>query len=174
MDTYDVIKTRRSIRSYDDRDVPETLIENVIGAAMLAPSAGNQQSWHFIVVRDREKLDAVPSFHPYCKMIRQVSVAIVVCGDPVGKDWPDFWVQDCSAATLNLLLAARAEGLGTVWTGVYPVEDRMKGCRETFAIPGHIIPFAIVPIGWPKKDRFKEIDRFKRDLIHRDRFGSID
>jgi len=166
-----VIWTRRSVRSFREDDVSNDLIEKLIGAAMLAPSAGNQQSWHFIVIRDKKKREAVTSYHPYCKMITQAPVAVLVCGDPEGKKWPDFWVQDCSAAVQNLLLAARGEGLGSVWTGVYPLEDRMQGCRQTFAIPPHIIPFALIPIGWPKDDSFKHVDRFKSELIHRDTFS---
>lgn len=172
MNMLDTITTRRSVRKFTADPVSGELIDKLLGAAMLAPSAGNQQPWHFVVVRDRQKLDAVPGYHPYCKMINQVSVAVLVCGDPQGKKWPDFWVQDCSAAVQNLLLAARAEGLGTVWTGVYPVEDRMAGCRNTFSLPEHIIPFAIIPIGWPDGAPFKPMDRFKLELVHRDSFGS--
>ena len=171
METIEAITTRRSVRSFLDDDVSSDLIDKLISAAMLAPSAGNQQPWHFIVIRDGARRAAVPFFHPYCKMITQAPVAILVCGDPEGKKWPDFWVQDCSAAVQNLLLAARAEGLGTVWTGVYPMEERMKGCRETFVIPEHILPFALIPIGWPKDNSFKQVDRFKPELIHRDVFA---
>ncbi len=170
MELIEAIRTRRSIRNFRDENVSDALIEKLISAAMLAPSAGNQQSWQFIVIRDAEKRAAVPSFHPYCKMIEQAPVAILVCGDPDGKKWPDFWVQDCSAAVQNLLLAACAEGLGAVWTGVYPLEDRVKGCRATFAVPEHIIPFALIPIGWPKEHPYKSVDRFKPELIHRDIF----
>ncbi|MBT8333711.1 MAG: nitroreductase family protein [Desulfobacterales bacterium] len=170
MEFYQVLKTRRSIRKFRKSEVTSELVEKLIAAAMLAPSAGNQQSWQFIVIRDREKLDAVPAIHPYCTMIKQVPVAILVCGDPAGKKWPDFWVQDCSAATQNLLLAARAEGLGTVWTGIYPLVDRMKGCRNLFSIPDHIIPFALIPVGWAEDEGFKETSRFKPELIHEDVF----
>lgn len=172
MNLFDAIKTRRSVRRFTPESVADELIDKLLGAAMLAPSAGNQQPWQFVVVRDRQKLDAVPDYHPYCKMIHQASVAILVCGDPEGKKWPDFWVQDCSAAVQNLLLAARAEGLGTVWTGVYPAEDRMAGCRITFDVPEHIIPFALIPIGWPDGLAFREMDRFKPELVHRESFGS--
>ena len=171
MEVSEAISTRRSVRSFRAEDVSDELIEKLIGAAMLAPSAGNQQSWQFIVIRDAGKRAAVTSFHPYCNMITQAPVAILVCGDPEGKKWPEFWVQECSAAVQNLLLAARAEGLGSVWTGVYPLEDRMRGCRETFAIPEHIIPFALIPVGWPKELSFKGVDRFKPELIHRDIFS---
>ena len=172
MELFETIQTRRSVRKFTDRAVPDELVDKLLRAAMLAPSAGNQQPWQFIVIRDRQKLDGVTAYHPYCKMISQVSVAILVCGDPEGKKWPDFWVQDCSAAIQNLLLAARALGLGTVWTGVYPVEDRVAGCREAFGLPPNLIPLAIVPVGWPDGDPFSGKDRFKEELVHRDVFGS--
>lgn len=165
MELTEVISTRRSIRSFTDEPVTDEIIETILRAAMAAPSAGNQQPWQFIVTRNRQTLDAVPDFHPFAKMMKKAPVAIVVCGDPDGKKWPDFWVQDCSAATQNLLLAARDLGLGTVWTGVYPLEERMAGARTLFGIPETILPFAIVPVGWPEKG-FANIDRFKETLVH--------
>ena len=172
MELYDAITTRRSVRSFRDGHVAEATIDKLLRAAMLAPSAGNQQPWKFIVVRDRAKLDGVPSFHPYCKMITQVSVAIIVCGDPTGKKWPDLWTQDLSASVQNLLLAARDEGLGAVWTGVYPLEDRMTGCRQLFNIPYHVFPFAIIPIGYPKdpKEAFKQVERYQPELVYRESY----
>jgi len=163
----EALKTRRSIRSYTNEPVTDEAVATLLQAAMMAPSAGNQQPWHFIVVRDEEKRKAIPSFHPYAKMAPEAPVIIVVCGDPEGKKWPDFWVQDCSAATQNLLLAARDLGLGSVWTGVYPDENRMQGARELFGIPSEIIPFAIIPIGWPQSG-FKEMDRYNSSLVHQE------
>ncbi len=168
MDVYEAISTRRSVRSFRDEPVGDEVIERLLRAAMLAPSAGNQQPWNFFVVKDRAKLDKIPTFHPYCKMIHQAGVAIVVCGDPTGRKWPDLWPQDCSAAVQNLLLAARAEGLGAVWTGVYPFEERMAGCRQLLNIPERIYPFAVVPLGYPKDPEaaFKEKDRYKQELVY--------
>lgn len=165
MELMEVMETRRSIRSYSDRDVSDEMIGTILKAAMMAPSAGNQQPWQFIVVRNREKMNGVTEFHPYASMLKKVSVAIIVCGDPDGKKWPDFWVQDCSAAIQNMLLAARELGLGTVWTGIYPIEERITGVRKLFGIPENIIPLAIVPVGWPDTD-FKPIDRYNTALIH--------
>ncbi|MEE4164959.1 MAG: nitroreductase family protein [Desulfocapsaceae bacterium] len=171
MDLIELIKTRRSIRAFKEEDISDELLESIIAAAMTAPSAGNQQPWQFIVVRNREKLAAIPAFHPYCRMAAQAPLAVVVCGDPDGKKWPDYWVQDCSAAVQNLLLAARAVGVGSVWTGVYPLEERMAGCRQLFSIPAHIIPFAIIPMGWPRDESdFREADRHRSELIHQERF----
>jgi nitroreductase len=167
MELFDVISTRRSVRRYTEQDVSEAMIDKVIRAAMMAPSAGNQQPWHFIVTRDREKMEKVSEFHPYASMLKNAPVAIVVCGDPNHKKWPDFWPQDCSAALQNMLLAARDLGLGTVWAGVYPLKDRMEGMRELFGIPANIYPFAIVPVGWPETE-FKAMDRYNGSLIHSD------
>ena len=173
MDQLQWIKSRRSIRSYQEKDIEDEVVDAILEAAMSAPSAGNQQPWQFIVVRDRDKLAAVSDFHPYCKMAAQAPLAIVVCGDPAGKKWPAFWVQDCSAAVQTLLLAARAMGVGTVWTGLYPVEDRVVGCRILFSIPEHIIPLAIIPMGYPAGDNaFRQMSRFKPDLVHREKFKS--
>ncbi len=165
MELLEAISTRRSIRKYTEKDVPEEMIDKIIRAAMMAPSAGNQQPRHFVVTRDSAKMSRVPEFHPYASMLKKSSVAIVVCGDPNGKKWPDFWPQDCSAALQNMLLSARDLGLGTVWTGIYTLEDRMAGMRKLFSIPENIFPFAIVPIGWPATE-FKEMDRYNASLIH--------
>jgi nitroreductase len=172
MELYEAITTRRSVRSFRKDPVEDSSIEKVLRAAMLAPSAANQQPWKFIVVRDRAKLDGIALFHPYCKMIKEVGVAVIVCADPTGKKWADLWPQDCSAAVQNLLLAARDEGLGAVWTGVYPLEDRMAGCRKLFNIPDHVFPFAVIPIGYPKDPTaaFKKMDRYKPDLVYRDSY----
>lgn len=165
MELLEALQTRRSMRSFTAEPVPREMLERVIRAAMLAPSAGNQQPWHFIIVTDKEKMARVPNFHPYCKMITKAPAAIIICGEPEGLKWPTFWVQDCSAAAQNLLLAARDLGLGTVWTGVYPEEDRVAGARKLFSIPDTIVPFAIIPIGWPDGE-FKAMNRFQPERIH--------
>jgi len=167
MEFSEVVSSRRSIRSYTDRAVSEEMIDVVIRVAMTAPSAGNQQPWHFIVIRERENLDRIPLFHPYAKMVRKCLVAVLICGDPDGKKWPAFWPQDCSAAAQNLLLAARNLGLGTVWAGVYPDEGRMAGFRQLLKIPEAIYPFALIPLGWPDGE-FQQMDRYNPALVHLD------
>lgn len=167
MEFLDVVTTRRSIRQFRDQPVPADMVTAIIKAAMMAPSAGNQQPWHFIVINNRAKLDAIPAIHPYSRMVLQAPVAILLCGDEQVKPWTDFWVQDCSAATQNMLLAARDLGLGSVWAGIYPVEERIAGFRRLFSIPEPIVPFALVPVGWPAGD-FAPADRFRPDRIHAD------
>jgi len=169
MDTRDAILTRRSIRKYTDRAVPEELVTELLKAAMAAPSAGNEQAWQFIVIRDRAILDAIPKFHPYSAMLKHASVAILVCGDLTREKYKGYWVQDCSAATQNLLLAATAQGLGAVWTGVYPTEDRVAGMRKLLGLPEHVIPLSLVPIGYPAEQPVRA-DRFDAGRVHKDRW----
>src|SRR5512142_911151 len=108
MDALEAILTRRSVRRYTPEPIAEELLHELLDAAMHAPSAGNEQPWHFVVVTDRETLAAIPRFHPYAVMLRQAPAAIVVCGDPTLEKYHGYWVQDCAAATENLLLAAHA------------------------------------------------------------------
>lgn len=168
MDLFQAIHTRRSIRSYTDQEVSEEDIEKILEAAMAAPSAGNQQPWNFIVIRDKEKLAAIPEIHPHARMVKQAQVAILVCGRIDGK-WPTFWSQDCSAASQNILLAARGLGLGSVWAGIYPETERMEGFRKIFGIPEDVMPFALIPLGW-SETVFTEADRFRSELISYDKW----
>ncbi len=165
----DFIMDRRSIRRYTEETVPEGMVEAMVRAAMYAPSAGNHQPWHFIVVTDKSRLEEVPGFHPHAAMVPGAAGMVVVCGDPARQRHSEMWVQDCSAATQNLLLAAAAQGLGAVWLGVYPREDRMSGCRSLFLIPNEIVPFSMVPFGWPAENPPRP-ERFDTSRIHRERW----
>jgi nitroreductase len=100
-------------------------------------------------------------------MVVKAPLAILVCGAPEGRKWPTFWSQDCSAATQNILLAARDLGLGTVWVGIYPEKERIAGFRRVFELPQEIIPFALIPVGWPDGE-FKILDRFNTNLVHQE------
>jgi len=149
MDVLEAILTRRSIRKYLDRPVPDEMVHTLLRAAMYAPSARNTRSWHFVVITERQLLDAVPTFHPYARMITQAPLAILVCGDEHLEPRTAYWVENCSAATQNMLLAAHALGLGSVWLGIYPNEDRVSGVRRLVPMPEHILPMALVVVGYP-------------------------
>jgi nitroreductase len=169
MDALQAVMTRRSIRKYTGQPVSDELVTRLLRAAMAAPSAGNQQPWHFVVIRDRTSLEAIASAHPYGKMAREAQLAVLVCGDESLGDHPGFWVQDCAAATENLLIAAHALGLGAVWLGTYPREDRVAHVRALCAIPDHLMPFAIVPIGYPAEHP-APADRFEEVRVHTERW----
>lgn len=164
MDAMDAILTRRSIRKYTEAAVPGDLIEEILEAAMAAPSAGNEQPWHFVVINDRELLDAIPKFHPHSKMLKQAAAAVAVCGDMTLEKHKGYWVQDCSAATQNLLLAAHALGLGAVWLGVFPREERVAGLKKLLGLPEEVVPLALVSIGYPAEKKGRA-DRFKEERI---------
>lgn len=166
MDVLEAINSRRSIRRYTAEPVSEKVVESLLTAAMNAPSGGNQQPWHFIVVNERGILDAVPTFHPNAKMMGEAQVAIIVCGDLRLAKHPGLWVQDCSAATENILLAAHGLGLGAVWTSIYPFPERVDALRKLVGLPEPVIPFCIVPVGFPAVSKPKP-DRFDPLRVHR-------
>lgn len=149
------ILTRTSVRQYQpDRTISRDTVETLLRAAMSAPTAVNKQPWAFIALDDRAALDSLAQVLPYARMLTKAPLAIVTCGDLSkaidGEDADKgFWIQDVSAATENLLLAAHAMGLGAVWTGVYPDAERVKDVQERLDLPANVIPLAVVPVGYP-------------------------
>lgn len=169
-ETLKTIYERRSIRKYTAEPVPDELIEKILGSGMMAPSAGNQQPWQFIVVKDKNKLRELSERHPYASFVKDAQAGILVCGDmSLSLKHKEFWVQDCSACTQNILLAAHDIGLGAVWVSSYPDFERMKIFSELFNLPNHIIPLSFVSIGFPAQ-RITAIDRFKKERIHYDKW----
>jgi nitroreductase len=169
MDVLEAIHTRRSIRKYTGEPVSDAQVEILLRAAMAAPSAGNQQPWRFVVVRDRAQLEAAAAAHPYAKMAPHAALAILVCGDTRKQKYEGYWVIDCAAAVQNLLLAAHAQGLGAVWTGVYPSMDRVEALAKIFACPKGVIPHSFIPIGRPAEVKGRE-DRYDPARVAVDRF----
>lgn len=165
MDTFKALLTRRSIRKYAIGDIPQDSIKRIIEAGMHAPSAGNQQPWHFIAINNKGILSTVPQYHPHAQMMREAAAAVLVCADLTLEKHKGYWVQDCSAAVENMLLAAHDLGLGAVWLGVYPREDRVKALSKLFGLPDSVIPFAIIPIGYPAEQKKRE-HRFNTERIH--------
>ena len=160
------IFSRRSIRKYKDMSVDDVQIEELLRAAMYAPSAGNEQPWHFIVVKDREKLNEITTFHPYAQMLKGAPLAIIACADTsIVKYDGAFWLQDISASIQNILLQGEYLGLGTCWCGVYPRQELVEGVSKLFELPEHIIPVGLVSIGYPAEHREVRY-RFKQDRVH--------
>lgn len=166
MEAMEAILTRRSIRKYSKEPVQAKIIDELLKAAMSAPTAGNERPWHFIVVDDRKILERVLDFHPYASMMPDAPQAIVVCGDSTAGKISGFWVQDCSAAAENLLLAIHARGLGGVWLGVFPLETRVEGAKKLFNLPENIIPLCIIPFGYPLETKPAK-DTFEKTKVHK-------
>jgi nitroreductase len=172
MELLEGILTRRSIRKYTDEKISDNLIKKLLQAGMAAPSANNQQAWHFVVINNRQILAQIPTFHPYSQMLKNAPVAILVCGRGKEEKYKDeripiVWgnnsmvIQDCSAATQNILLAAHGLGLGAVWLGIYPIKDFIDRIVALLNLPNHLLPLALISIGYPaenkpKADRYDE------------------
>ncbi len=158
------ILSRRSIRKYTPEPVSKDDVKIMLEAAMAAPSASNLKPWHFVVVTNRRRLNKLAEAHPHGKMIAEAPLCIAVCGDLTISE--SFWVQDCSAATENLLLAATALNLGSVWLGVYPRQDRVDNIRKILKLPETVTPLNLVSIGHPaeKKEPRTQYDETKVHL----------
>jgi nitroreductase len=163
----DPVLSRRSVREYTDQPVSEETVRTLLRAAMAAPSAEDQRPWHFVVIRDHEIRAKIPQVHRFAHMISRAPVALLICGDETRQKQRGFWVQDCAAATENILIEAQQLGLGAVWLGVYPVEGRVQGFRRLLNIPDHVVPFALVVVGYPAK-RKKPVDRYDASRVHQD------
>jgi nitroreductase len=169
MDTLEAIFSRRSIRAYTGKPVPVDVIETLVRAAMQAPSAGNQQAWQFVVITDRAQLNTLAEILPYGKMLTTAPLSIIVCGDLGIEKSKGYWVQDCSAATQNILLAAHAQGLGAVWLGVYPREQRVLDVSKALGIPESVVPLCAIAIGYPAEQK-PRADRYDATRVHHDRW----
>ncbi len=167
MKAMEAVFSRRSIRKYTKETISEQSLQEILEAAMSAPSAGNQQPWHFVVIDDRNLLDQIPALHPHSLMCREAPIAILVCGDLSLEKHAGYWVQDCAAATENLLLSIHALGLGGVWLGIFPRDERVKGLRKLLNIPEQVIPFALIPIGHPAEQKPPRPDRYNQSRIHK-------
>lgn len=165
MDIFEALKTRRSIRTFTDEPISDEDINELLKCAMLAPSAKNQQPWHFMVIRDAGTRQILSQTTPYTKMAADAPVIIVVCGDPTGLEAGAFWAQDCAAATENLLLAARGKNIGAVWCGIFPIGEREEKLRQTLQIPQNVHPLGMVCLGHTNQ-KFFEASRFKPERIH--------
>lgn len=145
------ILNRKSVRKYTKEDVKKEQLEMLVRAGMAAPSARNSQPWLFFVIDDRTILDNLAKQLPNAKMLLDAKAAIVVCGNlqkAIEGEGREFWVQDCSAATQNILLAAESMGLGAVWTGAYPRKEMVNIIKVELGLPEHIVPLNVIPIGW--------------------------
>ena len=161
----DPVLSRRSVREYTAQAVPDTLVHTLLKAAMSAPSAGDERPWHFIVIDDQQIKERIPEIHRSAHMAPNAPLAILVCGDKNLQIHCGFWAQDCAAATENILIEAQQIGLGAVWLGVYPVEGRVQGFRRLLDTPEHVIPFALVLVGYPLQ-RKQPADRYDESRVH--------
>ncbi|MHA1907481.1 MAG: nitroreductase family protein [Candidatus Thorarchaeota archaeon] len=167
MEILDAIYTRRSIRKFELKDVSDDVLKKILRAGMSAPNSGNQRLWQFVVVKDRGQMEKLVDAYPYAKMLRDVPFAIIVCFDKSREKYEERWQMDCAAASLNILLAAHGLGLAGLWLELYPVDDHVNAVRDSFGMPGHVVPFAALAIGHPAEEK-PGVDRYEEDLVHYD------
>jgi len=142
MEVLEAILTRRSVRKFQDQPVPEDLIEKLLRAAMSAPSARNAE------------------------MAEHAPLAILICADARLDHAPWYWPVDCAAAAENMLLAAHGLGLGAVWTGVWPREERMDGFHRLLHLPKPVTAHSLIVVGYPTEQLSPE-DRYHQERVHR-------
>ncbi len=171
MDALENIFTRRSIRRYEARKIEDDKIRTILEAGFSAPSANNSRPWEFLVVRDKDVMEYISAASPNWGMLKYADTCIITLanldnyrGSNIG-----YFVQDCSAATENMLLAAHALGLGGVWLGLYPKEDIMEIIRDKFGIPKEIYPFSVISIGYPAETKNKHA-YFYEDRVHFEKY----
>lgn len=170
MDAIEALLTRRSIRRYTTEPVSDEHLETLLAAAMAAPTAFNQQSWRFLVVRDEAVRSELSKASQHAGMLADAPLVIVVCGDTQAERHPDtYWVQDATAALENILIAANGLGLGAVWVGVHPWHDRVQAVRAATGLPEHIKPLASVAIGHPAETK-PASERLDWDKVRMDRW----
>ncbi len=167
---YENIMTRTSVRTYSQAPVSTEAVDSLLRAAMAAPTAGNKQPWRIVVVNDRQKLDYIAENFGSMKMAAEAQLAIVMCGDTTATydgEGRDYWIEDVSAATENLLLAAHSMGLGAVWCGVYPISERVDKFSSLLSLPKEILPMGCVCIGYPAAETTPK-DKWKPENVRYD------
>ncbi|MDO8803091.1 MAG: nitroreductase family protein [Elusimicrobiota bacterium] len=161
-----VINSRQSVRAWTEKKVAVSIIRRILEAGMNAPSAGNEQAWQFVVVTEKELLERIAAVHPGGDYVGKAPCAILVCGDTRLEEYKGMWVEDCSAAIENMLLAMHALKLGGVWTGIYPQADRIKSFTSLLKLPKSVVPLALVPFGYPAEPLKKRPSRYKKTRVH--------
>ena len=165
MEVKDALLKRRSIRKYLDKAVSDEIIEELLHAAMSGPSACNRRPWIFYVIKDQDKLNELRKASRFSNM--NAPLAIVVVGD-LSRSLPlqlkDFWIQDCSAATENILLRATDLGLGSLWCGIYPQKRPVERVKDILGITNSDIPLNIIYIGYGDEEK-ESRDQYEKNRV---------
>jgi nitroreductase len=169
MDTIECILTRRSVRSFKDpgeNPVPADLVKKLVSCAAAAPSACNQKPWHFVAVDDRNLLTALSKENIHGRMLAHAALAVAVCFDDSEKPYPKLVIDDCSAATENMLLVAHALGYGAVWLGIHHDEKKQESTKRILKLPENITVMSIVAVGMTKVFPSERADNFIPEMLH--------
>lgn len=163
----DPVLSRTCVREFGSEPVSPEMVKTLLEAAMAAPSVADERPWHFIVIRDPAIKRQILKVHRFAHLAPQASAAVLVCGDKKRQKQRGFWVQDCAAATENILIEAQQLGLGAVWLAVYPIEGLVQGFRRLLGIAEHVVPFGLVLVGHPAKQK-EPVNRYDESRVHTD------
>jgi len=164
MKILEAIHTRRSIRQFTGQVIDGEQLASILKAGFQAPSAHNRQPWEYIVIKEKEAINEIATFHPYAKMLPQAGCAIVVCGNKEKQSEEGFLLLDCAASIQNMLLAAHGLGLGAVWCGLHPIPELVGPITKLLELPDHVIPVSMIVVGNTDKQA-KELERYDEDCI---------
>ena len=163
------IFARRSVRKFTEEPVSDAHLEKLLRAAMNAPSACNEQPWEFIILKNRDTFKQIRAFQRFSAPLDTAALAIVVCGDTARQRFDGFWMQDCSAATQNILLEAEYLGLGAVWMGLHPIKHWTDKMQALLGLPETIMPLGMIAVGHPAEHP-APADRYLPERVHLDKW----
>lgn len=165
----EIIKLRRSVREYLDKEISDSDIDKIIEAGIMAPSAKNQQPWEFIVIKDKNTLTKLSE--KLSPLYAKSNVTIILCMRNYDLFSPTRREQDMSACIENMMLEATYLGIGSCWIGTYPDPERMNPLIEILNIPDNVTPFCGLTLGYPAKEGiFKEVSR--KSIVHKEKYGA--
>ncbi len=173
MDTLDCIFSRHSVRKFKDKDVPESDIHTILQAAMSGPSAVNCRPWQFLVTKRKDVLERMAKANgPYATPLTHAAFGVMVAGDlsKAYSNAPEYWQTDCSIAAQNMILAAQALGVGSVWLGTFPEQERVQALKEEFNLPENIVPHSLIAFGYPVDNDNHQRDLFESEKVHVDKW----
>ncbi len=165
MELFEALYKRRSIRQYTSALIEKEKIDTMLKAAMYAPSAMDYRPWEFIVIDDQKILPEIQKIITHAEMLKQAKSGILICGDLEKEKFIEYNVMNSSAAAQNILLAAHGMGLGAVWIAIYPNEEVIKSIKKLFKLPDHIIPVALISLGYPAEEKQTE-ERYSAGKVH--------
>lgn len=173
MDAIENILSRKSVREFSDKNISQEDIKTILTAGMSGPSAVNMRPFDFIVTQKRELLERISDeIGRYSDPIKKCNLGILVCGDSdkgyLGKD--GYWPLDCAIAAQNMILAAHALGIGSVWIAVYPERPRYSGLQKLFSLKDHVYPLAALAFGYPLDDKREIRDQYEVEKVHWDKW----
>ncbi len=173
MDAIQAILTRISTRKFSDQPISEEALHTILEAGMAGPTAVNARPWSFLVVRDRDMLNRMADGNGRAaEPLRGAALGILVCGDMerAFKPAPDYWVVDGTIAAQNMILAAHAMGIGSVWLGTWPQAEKMQAQKELFNLPDGIVPHSIIAFGYPQEESTKQKLLYEDDRVHMEKW----